>query len=99
MACLWAVEHPPHLFRKESVDPDYPSLFIGSSLDALNHWIRDRKIKIKFNPMLRRAFEGAEVVSWQAWQGRSFKKRDEQKARIDSLVSLVYASGLAKWCE
>ena len=89
---LFSAPHPQSAIMKKSRHPDIPTLYTPISLDVLEQWLRDGRIRIRWNPMLRRAFEGVKVT-YARHGGRLFTKVD-QPARIDSFASLVFGAGL-----
>ena len=81
-------QHPQGFRRSTSNE-----LFMPQSIDTLETLILDRKLKVVFNPVLRMAVSGSSFNESSSGLRRFVK--GSSKSRIDSLIALTMAIGLA----
>ncbi|MGF6986535.1 phage terminase large subunit-like protein [Paraburkholderia atlantica] len=70
------------------------SLWMCRSIELIEQLIFDRKLRVVFNPCLRWNVSCA-VIESDAKNNRMFRKRKENGRRIDGIVALTMAIGLA----
>lgn len=73
---------------------DYGRLGMPSSITSLEAVIRQQRIKIKKNPLLRVAAEGSVVVYDQSSNRRFVKEKS--RSRIDPMIALTMGVGIAE---
>ena len=94
---LFIVSHPPthgrNMSPRRAAQLGLPLLWMPRSVEVLTDLIRERKIRIRYNPLVLGAVRGIIMKSDDAGYLRPTKTKS--RVRIDSLVALFMACGIA----